>query len=98
MALVRSGNSFSTTSPNVPEARRPASPEAVLIGIRVRIDSRTSNSAGSLIIGSWRGKKPRVVLTMNAGRVVSSGLVSVRTGKERDEEVGPREPMLTKLY
>lgn len=64
-------------------------PFKVLIGMRARIDSRTSNSAGSLMTGSWRGRKPRVVETMKAGRVVSSGLVSRRTLKLREGAIDP---------
>jgi hypothetical protein len=41
-----------------------------------------------------RGRKPRVVDTMKAGRDMSSGLVSSRTGKEG---MGcPREPMVAR--
>jgi hypothetical protein len=69
----------------------PGVPSRVLIGIRVKIDSRISNSAGSLTIGLERGRKPRVVDTMKAGNDLSSGLVSRRTLKERE---GPAEPML----
>lgn len=42
------------------------------------------------MIGSARGRKPRVVETMKAGRVMSSGLVSLRTS---NCEIGPTEPM-----
>jgi hypothetical protein len=62
------------------------------MGIRVRMDSRASNSDGRAMIGSCLGRKPRVVETMKAGRVVSSGRVSVSTSK-----VGrgvDREPIL----
>jgi len=92
MALVRSGSSFNTVSPKVHVARRPGVPAAVLTGMRVRIDSRTSNSAGRCTTGSCRGKNPRVVETIKAGRVVSSGFVSQRTLKEVLN--GPREPMI----
>jgi hypothetical protein len=94
MALVRSSSSLSTVSPRVEVARRPGVPSRVLIGIRLKIDSSASNSPGRLMMGSERGKKPRVVETMNAGSVVSSGLVSLRTLKE-DE--GPMEPILEVL-
>jgi hypothetical protein len=91
IAAVKSGSSLSTVSPRVKVARRPGLPLNVLMGIRVRIASRTSNSAGSLIMGSSRGRNPRVVETMKAGRVVSSGFVSLRTLNERE---GPSEPIL----
>jgi hypothetical protein len=90
MATVRSGSSCRTVSPRVNVARRPGIPFKVLTGIRVRMDSSTSNSAGSSTMGSCRGRKPRIVETMNAGSVVSSGLVSRRTSNDRD---GPRDPI-----
>ena len=49
--------------------------------MRVKIDSRASNSAGSCTTGSALGRNPRVVETMKAGREVSSGLVEWRMGK-----------------
>ena len=94
MALVRSGSSLRTVSPREEVARRPGVPSRVLMGIRVKIDSSASNSEGKRMMGFDRGRKPRVVETMNAGRVVSSGLVSRRTLKE-DE--GPMEPMVEAL-
>ena len=66
-------------------------PSKVLIGIRVKIDSSALKSVGRLMIGSWRGRNPRVVDTIKAGRVVSSGLVSRRTLKDNE---GAREPIL----
>lgn len=87
---MRSGSSFKTVSPRVKVASRPGVPSAVLIGMRDRMHSRISKSAGSLTMGSWRGRNPRVVETMKEGRVVSSGLVSCRTLKES----GPAEPMI----
>lgn len=80
-ALVRSGRSLRTVSPKVKVARRPGKPSRVLMGIRERIDSRAANSDGRWTIGSCRGRKPRLVDTMNAGSVVSSGLVSRSTSK-----------------
>lgn len=91
MALVRSGSSLKTVSPRVLVASRPGFPSKVFMGIRTRIDSSRSNSDGKLTTGSWRGRKPRVVETMKAGSVVSSGLVSLRTLKERE---GPIDPMM----
>ena len=82
MAEVKSGSSLRTVSPKVKVASSPGMPSSVLIGIRVRMDSSTSNSAGSWMTGSCRGRKPLVVDTINAGIVVSSGLVSRRTLKE----------------
>ncbi len=64
-------------------------PSRVLTGIRVRIDSRMSKSAGSETTGSCLGRKPRVVETMKAGREVSSGLVSLRTSKAGGEATDP---------
>lgn len=81
-----------TVSPRVKLANKPGSPFNILIGMRVKIDSRTSNSAGSFTTGSSRGKNPRVVETMKAGSEVSSGLVSLRTLNER---VGATEPMMS---
>lgn len=73
-------------------ARRPGVPAAVLIGMRERIDSRTSNSAGRCTTGSCRGKNPRVVETIKAGSLVSSGFVSWRTVK--DDVGDTKEPIL----
>ncbi len=73
-------------------ASKPGVPDAVLIGMRVRMDSRTSNSAGSCSTGSCRGRNPRVVETMKAGSVVSSGFVSRRTLKGGVR--GPKDPMM----
>ena len=79
---VRSGSSECTASPSLPLARSPGSPASVWMGILCSRDSSASNSAGSVTMGSMRGRNPRVVDTMNAGSVVSSGLVSSRTSKE----------------
>ena len=89
MTLVRSGSSLRTVSPSVAVARRPGVPFNVLIGIRARIDSRTSNSDGSAMMGSCRGRNPRVVETMKAGRVVSFGFVSRRTLKVKGGAIDP---------
>ena len=90
-AAVRSGSSFKTVSPRVQVARRPGIPFKVLIGIRVSIDSSTSNSDGSSMMGSCRGRKPLVVETMKAGRDTSSGFVSRSTSKCKE---GARDPIL----
>jgi len=68
-------------------------PSAFLMGMRVRIDSRMLKSSGSETMGSARGRKPLVVETMNAGRVVSRGLVSPKTSKDK---AGVIEPILIK--
>ena len=91
MAAVRSGSSLSTVSPSVQVASRPGMLFRVLIGIRVRIDSRTSNSDGNSMRGSCRGRKPLVVETMKAGSDMSSGFVSLRTSKCGE---GVRDPIL----
>lgn len=82
MAAVRSGSSLSTVSPSVPQASNPGEPSSVLTGIRRKIDSKGSKSGGNWTIGSPRGRKPRDVETMNAGRESSFGFVSERTLKE----------------
>ena len=81
IVAVRSGSSLRIVSPRVLVARRPGMPVMVLIGIRHRIDSKTLKSDGSSIIDSCRGRNPRVVETVKAGRVASCGLVSRRTSK-----------------
>lgn len=87
---VRSGSSAATVEPSVPWASRPGEPERVLMGMRWRRDSRGAKSEGRVAMGCIRGRKPRVVETMKAGRVVLVDWGSVRTGKGG---VG-REPIL----
>lgn len=62
--------------------------------LRVKIDSRISNSAGSSTIGSARGRNPLVVDTMNAGSVGSFGFVSPRTSNVNE---GVTEPMMLSI-
>lgn len=89
IAEVKSGSSLRTVSPRVKVASNPGRPSRVLIGMRMRMDSSISNSAGSSMMGSCRGRKPLVVDTMKAGIVVSSGLVSRRTVKGGEAAIDP---------